>query len=242
MNRDVNEIRKSLEKRKSERIKAINQSTKDHSRKPPNSNPANVKKHEKEKETPIFMKQLIGAGIVFLLAVLIFQSPSTPNELKNWASGQVNEEFPFATVNVWYQEQFGTPFGFFVDQSVTPVINQESLPVLGMVNESIDLKGQGVIINVHERDVFTVEQGTVLFVGTTKETGKTVVVQHPDRSKSTYGFLAEANVRPYQFVEASQHIGISSEPIDGEAQIYFSLKKGNQFIDPQEVMRVNGLE
>src|SRR5690625_6502786 len=65
-------------------------------------------------------------------------------------------------------------------------------------------------------EVYAIDQGTVLFAGNDRKTNKTVVIQHPDRTKSTYGFLAEINVRPYQFIQANQEIGVSSSetPVD----------------------------
>src|SRR5690625_7129649 len=71
-------------------------------------------------------------------------------------------------------------------------------------------------------EVYAIDQGTVLFAGNDRKTNKTVVIQHPDRTKSTYGFLAEINVRPYQFIQANQEIGVSSS----ETPVYFSLQKG----------------
>ena len=243
MKRDVNQVRRSLQERKKTRLKELKQSTGGRSTKQISSAYTNPNQAQTEQKTPIFIKQVIASGLIFLLTIIILHFPLASNRSKGWLTSHLNEDFPFATVNVWYEEQFGQPFGFFVDQSTIPVTNQQVLPVNGTINESIDLNGQGVMIEVDRKpDVYAIDRGTVLFAGKTQETNQTVVIQHPDRTKSTYGFLDEIDVRPYQFVEASQKVGAASDQLEAGANVYFSLQKGNQFIDPFEVITVNDLE
>lgn len=243
MKRDLNEVRKSLAKRKASKLNTIKHPAKDRPVQQITPKLADAKQSRPEQKTPYFIKQVIIAGFLFSMTIMIFQFTPTSSQTRQWLMSQLNEDFPFATVNVWYQEQFGQPFGFFVDQSTTPVTNQQVLPVNGVINESFDMNGQGVIIEaVDQPDVYAIEQGTVLFAGNDWVTEKTVVIQHPDRTKSTYGFLDEINVRPYQFVQASQQIGTTSQSLDEGSNLYFSLQKGNQFLDPVEVITVNDLE
>ncbi|MBU5593594.1 M23 family metallopeptidase [Amphibacillus sp. MSJ-3] len=240
MRRDLNEVRKSLAKRKAIKLKALERSSKKQSIKPIAAKQVKQKQNDTEQQTPYFVKQIIMAGFLFLLSVVILQFIPTSSQTRQWLASQLNDEFPFATVNVWYQKQFGIPLGFFVDQSAVPVTNQQVLPVNGVINESFDTNGQGVIFKtIDQQDVFSIDQGTVLFAGNDRETGKTVVIQHPNQTKSTYGFLTEINVRPYQFVQASQQIGTSSNSKTEGSNLYFSIQKGNQFLDPFEVITVN---
>ncbi|WP_440895988.1 peptidoglycan DD-metalloendopeptidase family protein [Amphibacillus sp. Q70] len=243
MKRDLNEVRKSLAKRKAIKLNAIKYPAKTRPIKQTTSKLANPKQSIPKQKTPYFIKQVIIAGFLFLMTIMILQFTPTSSQTRQWLLSQLSEDFPFATVNVWYQEQFGLPFGFFIDQSTTPVTNQQVLPVNGVINESFEMNGQGVIIEaVDQPDVYAIEQGTVLFAGNDPVTEKTIIIQHPDRTKSTYGFLAEINVRPYQFVQASQQIGTTSQSLDEGSNLYFSLQKGNQFLDPVEVITVNDLE
>ena len=172
--------------------------------------------------------------------MLIFnQFPTSSSQSSQWLTSQLREDFPFATVNVWYQEQFGSPLGFFVEKSRLPVSNQQVIPVNGVINQSYDLNGQGVMIEtVDQPEIYAIDQGIVLFAGNDLKTGKTVVIQHPDRTKSTYGFLADIDVRPYQFIQASQQIGTTSNDVP----VFFSLQKGMDYLDPVEVISVDELE
>ena len=238
MRRDVSEVRRSLAKRKAEKLRAIQSR--------PASRPVrpapvkiNPSHQQTEQTTPVFVKQLIASGFVFLAVLFFNQFKSPENNVSQWVTGRLHEDFPFATVNVWYQEQFGSPLGFFVEESRPPVPNQQVIPVNGVINQSYDLNGQGVMIETADQpEVYAIDQGVVLFAGNDRTTGKTVVIQHPDRTKSTYGFLADIDVRPYQFVQSSQQIGTTSS----DTTVFFALQKGTDYLDPNEVISIDGLE
>lgn len=236
MKRNIDEVRRSLAKRKAEKLRAIQSRPTSRSVNPAPAT-TNPKHPLTEQSTPLFVKQLIASGIIFLV-VLFFNHFATPeSNVRQWVMGQMREDFPFATVNVWYQEQFGSPLGFFMDEYRPPVSNHDVLPVNGVINSSYDLNGKGVMIEaIDQPEVFAIEQGTVIFAGNDAQTKKTVVIQHPDRTKSTYGFLEDIEVRPYQFVQASQLIGITSS----ELPVYFSIQKGQEYLDPIEVISING--
>lgn len=235
MRRDINQVRQALAKRKTEKLKAIKSRSMSRPIKSATSK-IQTKDKQSEQKTPVFVKQLIASGFIFL-AVLFINQFITP--ASQWVTNQLREDFPFASVHVWYQEQFGSPLGFFIENEPVPVSNQVAVPVSGIVNSAYDLKGQGVMIEASDQpEVYAIDQGTVLFAGNDRKTNKTVVIQHPDRTKSTYGFLAEINVRPYQFIQANQEIGVSSS----ETPVYFSLQKGSVYLDPVEVISIDEME
>ena len=244
MRRNISQIRRSLAKRKADKLKEI-QARPQLTPKISGQVKPKINKNQTQspQKTPLLIKQVIASGIIFLVVSVAFQLTPETNTSRTWLTSQLREEFPFATANVWYQEQFGQPFGFFVENSPTPEFNPQVTPVNGVINQSYDLKGQGIMITTNDQpEVYAIEQGTVLFAGNDRTTGKTIVIQHPDRTKSTYGFLAELNVRPYQFVQASQQIGTTSNDKDEQSNLYFSLQKGTEYLDPVEVITVNDLE
>ncbi len=238
--RDLKQVRKTLAKRKKGKTKAVKVK---YPNRPPRSLDTLKQQHTNHSNDrmPLFMKQLIISGSFFLIATLIFQTQLPAlSQTKQWLTKQLSEDFPFATVNVWYQERFGLPFGLFVDQSTIPTYGQLAMPVNGVVSESFETNGQGLVIEVIDQpDVYAIEQGTVIFAGNDRQTKKTIIIQHPDRTKSIYGFLDEINVTPYQFVHASQMIGTVSTLLNGQHHLYFSMQKGSEFIDPIEVIPVD---
>lgn len=238
MKRDVSQIRRSVAKRKAEKLRAIQNRSVSRSIQPTVKKTNSIHK-QTEQTTPVFVKQVIASGFVFLAVLFFNQFPPSSSQSSQWLTSQLREDFPFATVNVWYQEQFGSPLGFFVEKDQELVPHQQVIPVNGVINQSYDLNGQGVMIEtVDQPEIYAIDQGIVLFAGNDRTTGKTVVIQHPDRTKSTYGFLADIDVRPYQFIQASQQIGATSNDVP----VFFALQKGTDYLDPVEVISVDELE
>ncbi|WP_067837388.1 M23 family metallopeptidase [Amphibacillus sediminis] len=241
MKKDLDQIRKDIIKRKQQRLKTVQIPNRVEETERPSVHSTQKPSHQDQikSRTPLFVKQLLIASAFFLFTVMFLQSDSNQFEKsRSWLYTQLVEDFPFATVNVWYQEQFGVPFGFFVDQSTVPTYGQLAFPVSGTVSQPFNTNGQGVLIQVDDQpEVFSIEQGTVIFAGNDRQTEKTVIIQHPDRTKSIYGFLDQIDVTPYQFVYANQKIGQVAEGNNGN--LYFSLQKNNQYIDPIEVIPVD---
>ncbi len=146
-------------------------------------------------------------------------------------------EFPFATVNAWYQAKFGAPLALQQKQ-----INEEeplALPVSGEISQTFQENGEGVLISsAEEKEVVAIQSGTVLFAGKDRETGNTIILQHEDRSKSIYGNLSTLDVHSYQSIEANQAIG-TFEPEAATDKMYFAIEKNQQFMDPIQVIKVD---
>src|SRR5699024_8634102 len=114
--------------------------------------------------------------------------------VKSWTSDALTEEFPFAKVNVWYQETFGNPLAFTPTGSKGSEHDGLALPVSGSVTESFQTNGKGIMIAPDTSSVVSaIQEGIVIFAGNDRETKKTVKVQHPDGSTSTYGHLNTVN-------------------------------------------------
>ncbi|SEO35960.1 stage IV sporulation protein FA [Amphibacillus marinus] len=240
MVKQIERVRKSFEKRKRLRKRKLGDQGNERAPKPLVGQSERLKRpHETGHSAPFFVKQLVMASVFFFVSMMILQTSSPVfTNTKHWLFNQLREDFPFATVNAWYQEQFGVPFGLFIDSDTVPVYKEMALPVSGVISEDFQVNGQGIVIQVQdEPEVYTIEQGTVIFAGNDRKTAKTVIIQHPDRSKSIYGHLSDIKVTPYQFVYANQLIAeVSSED---QAMLFFSMQKNNQFIDPAEVVPVD---
>ncbi|MFZ3576411.1 peptidoglycan DD-metalloendopeptidase family protein [Virgibacillus sp. DJP39] len=197
----------------------------------------------KSKMVSSFVFKGILSSILFLGTALLLQS--TNDALENpkvVAKSLLTNEFPFAKVNQWYQQSFGTPVA--LTPSDNKVMTSEfnpmfALPVSGSIAESFQTNGEGVLISPSESSsISAIRQGVIIFAGNDPETSKTVVVQHPDGSTSTYGHLSAINVHLYQAVNSNQVIG-NFVPSDSSSSVYFAVKKNDQFVDPLQVIEVD---
>ncbi|GGB28265.1 hypothetical protein GCM10011409_02020 [Lentibacillus populi] len=175
-----------------------------------------------------------GAAFLFQTNAEIFRKPA---EL---ATTALTKEFPFARVNQWYQETFGSPLAFAPkDKQKTRHDQALALPVNGKLAESFQANGSGIMIAPQDTaDVFVLRDGVVIFAGNDRETDKTVVVQHADGSTSTYGYLDSINVHLYQYVEGNQRLG-EFVPDEANKTVFFAIEKDNKYVDPVQVIKVD---
>lgn len=161
---------------------------------------------------------------------------------KEWTRHVLMEEFPFARVNVWYQETFGKPLSL-IPQS-TRVVDQNdmyALPVLGNVTETFQVNGSGIMISPEKStSVAAWQEGIVIFAGNDRKRERTVIIQHADNSKSTYALLSTIDVHLYQYVSENQVIG-TFDPTEANDVVYFSIEQKNEYIDPVQVIRVDDI-
>ncbi|ENH97956.1 stage IV sporulation protein FA [Gracilibacillus halophilus YIM-C55.5] len=198
----------------------------------------------RQQDTPLLrsflMKSIIATALFFGSVVTLSSNHQWLQQPKQWTSQALTEEFPFATVNAWYQAKFGAPFAVSSNQNVQNSDQVQALPVNGQIRQTFGENGRGVRISTQEEsDVIAIKAGTVLFAGNDRETGKTVIVQHQDRSKSVYGHLTDIQVHSYQSIRANQTIGTFAPDEEAEETMYFAIEKNQQFIDPIRVMQVD---
>ncbi|MCM3742145.1 M23 family metallopeptidase [Oceanobacillus luteolus] len=250
MSRDIKRVRKAIEQRKKDRnypqpgIKqdsGIFDSMEEKHGYPPEINSYVFKeKANKELSTALMMKAILAGILFFSVALLMNTNHAAFSKPQEIASQLLQNEFPFAKVNVWYQEIFGSPLAF------SPQINHRAneveeavIPVNGDIIETFQVNGKGVKISPgKEVDVVSHHEGVVVFAGKYPDTGKTIVVQHADGTNSSYGNLTDFDVHLYQYVTANQRIGKFNPTEDNEA-VYFSLEKNNTFLDPLQVIEVD---
>ncbi|RCW66409.1 M23 family metallopeptidase [Saliterribacillus persicus] len=251
MNKDVNRIRKNIANRKNVKYIPI-KNEKDHNLssrlfqvndEERHGHMESVRYDENKAATFSYKK----VSIKWLLAALLFigitglQMVQAPwlNESKKVVSNALSEEFPFATVNQWYQAQFGSPL-LMQSMEEAAYKGAVALPVNGTVQQSFYETGDGVFIQTEDKtDVITLEEGTVIFAGNDLKTKKTIKIQHPDQSISTYGFLSSIEVNQYQMVAKNQLVGTYLPEENNTSAFYFSLQKDQQYIDPVKVIQVH---
>lgn len=186
-------------------------------------------------------------GLQILLAALLFAvvalGKNTDVALINgpgeWTASQMQEEFPFAKVTAWYSDRFGDPL-----QVVQPKEEQGqeplAMPVNGTVTTPFQNDGKGIILTTENGEqVKAVREGTVIFAGNDSDSGKTVVLQHEDGSKTTYGYLSTIDVHLYEHVQTQSGLGSVQAEEGQAAEFFFSIEKDNTFLDPVQVIKVN---
>ncbi|MGN8645652.1 peptidoglycan DD-metalloendopeptidase family protein [Gracilibacillus sp. HCP3S3_G5_1] len=188
---------------------------------------------------PFLVKGMVAAIIFFVTVFSMASNQKWLEQPRNWVSYAMTEEFPFASVNAWYQARFGAPFAIEADLSSQEEIEPTALPVSGQINQTFQENGEGILISsAEETEVIAVDAGTVLFAGNDRGTGKTVIVQHADRSKSIYGNLTNIDVHSYQSIRENQKIG-SYEPSETNTAMYFAIEKNREYLDPIRVIHVD---
>ncbi|WP_174613934.1 M23 family metallopeptidase [Virgibacillus ihumii] len=194
-----------------------------------------------DKRISSFIVKAMFSVMLFLGAAFLFQAEDEwLTEPKQWASNALTEEFPFASVNSWYQETFGKPMAIAPNQQQNQSDTSPlAMPVTGSVSESFQENGTGIMIKPGATtEVSALRQGVVIFAGNDSETGKTIVVQHADNSKTTYGYLSDINVHLYEPVDAQQKLG-KFKPTAERKTVYFAIEKNDTFIDPVQVIKVD---
>ncbi|MRG88226.1 peptidoglycan DD-metalloendopeptidase family protein [Salinibacillus xinjiangensis] len=204
------------------------------------------KKSEQNGISPFVFKALLAGILFFSSAILLRMEGEEFQKPKAFVVSALTEEFPFAKVQAWYRTNLGTPFAFLEgNEDVRPVNEQNGLilPVNGVISESFQQNGEGVMISVspsESTEVTAMNEGTVVFAGKKKETGKTIMIQHIDGTYSIYGNLDEIDVFQYQFVSGNEVIGSLEAESGGEQpSLYFAIQDQRQFIDPVKVIQVD---
>ncbi|MCA1021727.1 peptidoglycan DD-metalloendopeptidase family protein [Halobacillus litoralis] len=196
---------------------------------------------------PVENRRSSRIGLQVFFAVLLFGvmaagTHSGAGLLKtpaDWAAGQMEDEFPFAKVTAWYNDRFGDPLQVMKpkeDQVEEPL----AMPVNGTVTTPFQNDGKGIILTTaSDSKVRAVRDGTVVFAGNDPDSGKTVVLQHPDGTETTYGYLSEIDVYLYENVQAQGGLG-SVKAEEGEnAEFFFAIEKDDTYLDPVQVIKVN---
>ncbi|MEH7254101.1 M23 family metallopeptidase [Neobacillus niacini] len=197
----------------------------------------------------VFIFKILASAVLYLVIAIMFRENTaifTP--AKDFVMKTMEQDFKFATVSKWYEDQFGKPLALlpFTDdgkQSGKNVVEKDhDIPVFsGKVLENFEKNGQGIMIETGKgASVEAMNEGNVMFAGVKEDTGKTVIIQHPDQTQTTYGNLNEIKVSLYEFIASATVVGTASESTGEDktkGTYYFAIKKGDEFIDPIQVIR-----
>jgi stage IV sporulation protein FA len=197
----------------------------------------------------VFFFKILASVLLFLIVAILFRNQSsTFAPAREFVTSQMGTEFKFATVSNWYEDKFGKPMAllpFSEDDKAGKkevVKNQNfSVPAMGKILENFEKNGQGIMIETSKgAAVQSINDGYVTFAGIKDGLGKTVVIQHSDESETWYGNLDEVKVNLYEYIDKRTVVGTVSTSTGEDktkGQYYFAIKKGDNFIDPIQVIR-----
>jgi stage IV sporulation protein FA len=197
----------------------------------------------------VFIFKILASVLLFLVVGILFRNTSETFEpARNLVNTAMEKDFQFATVAKWYEDQFGKPLALLPypdgekEDDKTIVDKPNSVPVFsGKVLENFEKDGQGIMIETtNGAPVEAMNEGNVMFAGVKEGLGKTVIIQHPDQTETWYANLADLKVSLYEYVKKETVVGTASESTGEDktkGKYYFAYKKGDDFIDPIQVIR-----
>ncbi|WP_053364222.1 M23 family metallopeptidase [Bacillus sp. FJAT-27251] len=195
----------------------------------------------------IFLFKILASACLVLIVAIVFRSEGGRTEpVKQFVAKTMETEFQFAAVSDWYEKQFGKPLALLPvktpeapQENTTNDGTQYALPASGRILEDFGDNGQKITIETgKDASVEAMNEGLVTFVGTKDGFGKTIIVQHGDKSETWYGNLSDFEVNVYEYIDAGAKVGKATAVPDGEkGTFYFAIKKGDDFVDPIGVIR-----
>lgn len=191
------------------------------------------------------LRSMIAVAAFFIIAILFQNNSSQLDGARQFVKDSYQQEFNFAAISNWYENQFGRPLALIPRTNEVAMGDVESnpeiayaLPASGQIRESFQQNGKGILVET-EADAFVeaVRSGVVISIGNQENIGKTIGVKHYDGSESWYGMLEAVEVKLYDHIEAGSLLGkVSGSSEAGKGVFYFSIKYGEEYIDPNEVI------
>ncbi|MFD2446214.1 peptidoglycan DD-metalloendopeptidase family protein [Bacillus sp. CGMCC 1.16607] len=192
-----------------------------------------------------FMFKILASVCLFLLVAILFKNESSSfQNIRNVVKNTMETDFQFAAVSKWYEDKFGQPLALLPfkenKEDTTELVGpQYALPASGRIIEGFAENGQGIIIEAgKDASVEALNEGFVLNIGIKEGFGKTVIIQHADKTETWYGNLATIDVKLYDFIKKGTKLGVATSTSDGtKSSFNLAMKKGKDFIDPSQVIR-----
>jgi stage IV sporulation protein FA len=149
-------------------------------------------------------------------------------------------------MSAWYEKNFGAvptllPAVGKSGNEAEPVLQAQNLllkaPAAGKVVQTFADQGSGVYFTPKEAAIRAVDQGLVIFSGQKEGLGNTIIIQHAKGMETWYAGLSALEVKENDWVEVQRTIGKAMQEEKAMKPVYFAVKKNEQFVNPQEVVR-----
>lgn len=192
----------------------------------------------------LFMLKILGTSVLVLCTAILFQNQIPGfDKTRSYVKQTMSDEFQFAAVSSWYEDQFGKPLALLPEgkensQAETEEVVEYALPASSKVVENFKSNGQGIMVETMKGStVEAMKGGLVIFAGKKEGLGQTVIIQHDDKSESWYGHLNSIEIKLYETIKTGNAVGtVTDEQNSATGEFYFAIKKGDAFIDPIQVI------
>lgn len=182
--------------------------------------------------------QAIFSLILLVVTYVALQTESIPGkQAQAFIKEAVNRPFNFQGMTALYQDYMGTsPTILPAFKSDTPSKTVWRIPVSGKVVLPFNQERNGVVLRTEKQaKVLAPADGWVVFAGKKDGLGQTVKIQHPNGKETWFSLLDSFSVKTKQWVKKGETIGQAGEQ-EGQSFVYVALKKGDQFINPIDVI------
>jgi stage IV sporulation protein FA len=204
----------------------------------------NEENHPLFRKEVFLLKLLTSACLVLVMAILFRNQAASLDPARAFVKQSLDKDFQFATVSDWYEGKFGKPLALFPVSDKKDTTNvatgqHYALPASGKILEDFDVSGQRITIETtKDAEVEAMNEGIIRFVGEKEGFGKTVIIQHADKSESWYGNLNNISVSLYEYIEKGKKVGTVTNTESGaKGAFYFAIKKDENFVDPIQVIQ-----
>lgn len=196
----------------------------------------------------VFLFKILASVLLFLVVAILFRNQTAVlDPARDYIVKTMDKDFQFTAVAEWYEDKFGKPLALlpFSEGNKTEIKEEAqkgAVPVSGKMLENFEKNGQGIMIETpKDAPVQTINGGNVVFAGLKDGIGKTVIIQHSDGTETWYGNLNDIKVKLFDYAEKRTVVGTVSASAgedNTKGQFYFAVKKGDDFIDPIKVIRL----
>lgn len=168
---------------------------------------------------------------------------------KSYVINALTNPLEFDAVTTWFKDTFGDTPSFLPvfrsdqrqEETIKASIGNKRTyfaPLQGYITIPFDQSKTGVLLQTKTgASVSSFDEGQIVFVGTTEETGLTVNIKHPNGVQTTYGWLEKSQVVMNDWVKGGDTIGFASEnERKGTGLLYFSIKLDKTYVNPVEVI------
>jgi stage IV sporulation protein FA len=172
--------------------------------------------------------------------------------LRMFIADALNKDMDFAAAGQWYQTYFdGAPsflpiFGEEAEKHKVDATRKGYRPIHGNITQPFALSLKGVEITPDAADngaiaVKSIDAGRVLDIFNHPESGITITIRHTGGITVTYGRLSRSTLKVNDWVQEGDEIGVlPASHTGGEAAtLFFAVQRGNQYIDPAEVVALD---
>lgn len=185
--------------------------------------------HTKKPVYVSFLRKIMISMGIFIVMMITNVMLNQYSPTSHFTNQLLTEDFPFATVYDWYEENIHSLANPFLDDR--PIDVQQQFPDNTVV-ETFQMNGTGMLFKPDENtDLYAVSDGIVIFSGVRQDTNKTIIVQHADRTKAIYGNLSIIDVPLYKRVKKHEKIGSFMHDSEDES-LFLAIEKAGTYIDP----------